>query len=115
MTCIGISPKQMFATFRGKSTYQAEFDVHFPTLTMRETLDFACKARTPKGLWSTCPSKVDEEADTLGLTKALDTNMGNALVPGVSGGERKRTTIAVGVFSAEEPDWTTNSSGNSAR
>lgn len=85
----------MFAEFRGKGTYQAEFDIHFPTLTMRETLEFASKARKLPHDWNECHTAVETVARTLGLTKALDVKMGNALVPGVSGGERKRTSIAV--------------------
>lgn len=90
----GLSSKQMFAEFRGKGTYQAEFDIHFPTLTMRETLEFASKARKLPHDWNECHTAVETVARTLGLTKALDVKMGNALVPGVSGGERKRTSIA---------------------
>ena len=85
----------MFTEFRGKSTYQAEFDIHFPTLTMRETLQFASKARKSPNDWVNFPAAVERESRTLGLTNALDVKMGNALVPGVSGGERKRTSIAV--------------------
>ncbi|KAI1094457.1 P-loop containing nucleoside triphosphate hydrolase protein [Rostrohypoxylon terebratum] len=90
----GLSSKQMFAEFRDKKTYQAEFDIHFPTLTMRETLEFASKARKLPHDWDGCHTAVETVARTLGLTKALDVKMGNALVPGVSGGERKRTSIA---------------------
>ncbi|KAI0890676.1 BcatrD protein [Annulohypoxylon maeteangense] len=90
----GLSSKQMFTEFRGKGTYQAEFDIHFPTLTMRETLEFASKSRRLPRNWNDCRATVESVARTLGLTKALDVKMGNALVPGVSGGERKRTSIA---------------------
>lgn len=85
----------MFSEFRGKSTFQAEFDVHFPTLTMRETLEFASKARTNSKDWDMTSKLVESEAWTLGLVKALDTKMGNTFLPGVSGGERKRASIAV--------------------
>lgn len=85
----------MFSEFRGKGTYQAEIDVHFPTLTMRETLEFAVNARGVETRQELGSSTVETEASTLGLTKALDTKMGNTLLPGVSGGERKRTSIAV--------------------
>jgi ATP-binding cassette subfamily G (WHITE) protein 2 (PDR) len=97
----GVSSQQMFTEFRGKGTYQAEFDVHFPTLTMRETLELAAKARSTKKDWDACHIDVETEARTLGLAKALDTKMGNELLPGVSGGERKRTSIAVLVTQPE--------------
>ncbi|KAI1754031.1 BcatrD protein [Xylaria castorea] len=90
----GLSSTQMFTEFRGKGTYQAEFDIHFPTLTMRETFEMAFKARRSPNDWNNCHTMVESDARTLGLSKALDTKMGNALLPGVSGGERKRTSIA---------------------
>ncbi|KAF3058605.1 ABC transporter CDR4 [Daldinia childiae] len=90
----GLSSKQMFTEFRGKGTYQAEFDIHFPSLTMRETLEFAYRARRPPKYWDVTQATVESDVRALGLSKALDTKMGNAYVPGVSGGERKRTSIA---------------------
>jgi ABC-type multidrug transport system ATPase subunit len=85
----------MFSEFRSQSTYQAEADVHFPTLTIRETLEFASKARRCPKDWQVASQSVDSEARTLGLVKALKTKMGNIVLSGVSGGERKRTSIAV--------------------
>ncbi|KAI1475138.1 ABC transporter [Daldinia eschscholtzii] len=90
----GLSSKQMFTEFRGKGTYQAEFDVHFPSLTMRETLEFAYRARRPPKYWELTEATVENDVRCLGLSKSLDTKMGNAYIPGVSGGERKRTSIA---------------------
>jgi ABC-type multidrug transport system ATPase subunit len=41
----GISMKQMHNDFRGECIYQAEVDVHFPQLTVGQTLEFAARAR----------------------------------------------------------------------
>lgn len=41
----GISPKQMNNNFRGEAIYTAEQDVHFPALTVGDTLAFAAEAR----------------------------------------------------------------------
>lgn len=41
----GISPKTMHSDFRGEAIYQAEVDVHFPQLTVGQTLEFAARAR----------------------------------------------------------------------
>lgn len=90
----GLSSQLMSTEFRGHRTYQAETDVHFPTLTLRETLEVAYKARHPPRSRYDCSSAIDSLAETLGLTKALDTKIGNALLPGISGGERKRASIA---------------------
>lgn len=37
--------KQMHNDFRGECIYQAEVDVHFPQLTVGQTLEFAARAR----------------------------------------------------------------------
>jgi ATP-binding cassette subfamily G (WHITE) protein 2 (PDR) len=34
----GITPKQMLSQFRGEAIYTAEVDVHFPKLTVGDTL-----------------------------------------------------------------------------
>ena len=85
----------MHGKLRGKCVYLAELDVHFPTLTMRETLEFGAKVRKSGSENENSHRKAEATAAQLGFTKALDTNMGNDLVPGVSGGERKRASIAV--------------------
>lgn len=41
----GIPKEIMHKDFRGESIYQAEVDVHFPQLTVGQTLDFAARAR----------------------------------------------------------------------
>lgn len=41
----GIDPKQMRKNFRGEAIYSAEVDVHFPALTVGDTLTFAANAR----------------------------------------------------------------------
>lgn len=41
----GIPKETMHHDFRGECIYQAEVDVHFPQLTVGQTLDFAARAR----------------------------------------------------------------------
>lgn len=41
----GISKEQMHHDFRGECIYQAEVDVHFPQMTVGQTLGFAARAR----------------------------------------------------------------------
>ncbi|RLN51281.1 hypothetical protein BBP00_00009915, partial [Phytophthora kernoviae] len=74
-------------------------DNHIPTLTVRETLHFAdmCVNGRPQDQ----PAKMREIAarrtelilHILGLEGCADTVVGNALLRGVSGGERKRVTV----------------------
>jgi ATP-binding cassette subfamily G (WHITE) protein 2 (PDR) len=41
----GIPKEIMHKDFRGECIYQAEVDVHFPQLTVSQTLEFAARAR----------------------------------------------------------------------
>ena len=54
---------------------------------------FAAKIRLPSTVDHT--AKVDELIESLRLDKSADVKIGGPLVKGVSGGERKRTSIGV--------------------
>ncbi|ORX81260.1 hypothetical protein K493DRAFT_320718 [Basidiobolus meristosporus CBS 931.73] len=96
----GISAEEFSKKYVGEVAYNPEDDFHFPTLTVKETMDFALKCKTPgKRLPDeTKKSFVQNVRDTLlkmfGLSHTLDTLVGNEYVRGVSGGERKRLSIA---------------------
>lgn len=87
----------MHTEFRGRAVYQAELDLHFPHLTVRQILALAARIRAPQGAATeiNADAVIEETATTMRLCKALDTKVGNDFVQGVSGGERKRTSIAV--------------------
>jgi ATP-binding cassette subfamily G (WHITE) protein 2 (PDR) len=90
----------MHTAFRGEAIYTAEVDVHFPQLSVGQTLEFAAIARAPRHI----PGGIsrDEYARrsrdvimaSFGISHTLNTQVGNDFVRGVSGGERKRVTIA---------------------
>ncbi|KAF4631501.1 hypothetical protein G7Y89_g6633 [Cudoniella acicularis] len=96
----GISREHMASQFRGEIIYQAETDVHFPHLTVGQTLMFAALARTPKNRLEGVTRNVfaehmrDVAMAVLGLSHTVDTKIGNDYIRGVSGGERKRVSIA---------------------
>ena len=73
--------------------YVQQEDVMFQTLTVRECFMFAAQLRLPSSVDH--QQKVDELIENLRLDKAADTKIGGPLVKGVSGGERKRTSIGV--------------------
>ncbi len=101
----GIPPEKMHKYFRGEAIYTAEVDVHFPMMTVADTLSFAARARAPKNI----PGGVSKQewADhlrdvfmaTFGISHTKNTKVGNDYVRGVSGGERKRVTIAEAALS----------------
>ncbi|KAJ5901777.1 ABC multidrug transporter C [Penicillium taxi] len=96
----GISDKQMKNQFRGEAIYTAETDVHFPQLTVGDTLKFAALARAPRNRLPdvTRDQYAEHMRDVvmamLGLSHTINTRVGNDFVRGVSGGERKRVSIA---------------------
>jgi len=96
----GIRPEQMRANYRGEAVYIAEVDEHFSHLSVGDTLYFAARSRTPRRVPGGMTKK--EYAEHLrdvimaifGIAHTKDTRVGNEFVKGVSGGERKRVTIA---------------------
>lgn len=97
---MGISQKEMLTRYRGEAIYTAEVDVHFPNMTVGDTLYFAARARSPRNI----PGNLnrveyaerlrDVTMATFGIGHTINTLVGNDFVRGVSGGERKRVTIA---------------------
>ena len=79
-----------------------EQDVNFfPHMTVKETLDFRVELKLGSKLGKSARDDiVNELMDMLGLTKSKDTIVGNAKVRGLSGGERKRLSIACELISA---------------
>ena len=75
-------------------------DLHFPTLTVEQTINFAATTRAPsqrQRLGSSLEDYVQSVTDTLletfGLTHVRNTLVGDAAIRGVSGGEKKRVSI----------------------
>ncbi|KAJ5949948.1 hypothetical protein N7454_001532 [Penicillium verhagenii] len=96
----GIPQAQMIKEFKGEVVYNQEVDKHFPHLTVGQTLEFAAAVRTPSRRLQNVSR--DEYAQKMtqvimavfGLSHTYNTKVGNDVVRGVSGGERKRVSIA---------------------
>ncbi|OQE09686.1 hypothetical protein PENFLA_c103G00260, partial [Penicillium flavigenum] len=101
----GISAPTMQKQFKGEAIFSAETDVHFPQLTVGDTLTFAAMARTPRTRFPNLTRKQyaehlrDVVMSMLGLRHTFNTKVGNDFVRGVSGGERKRVSIAEAILS----------------
>jgi len=89
-----------FQPYRGEGVYNAEDDLHHETLTVEQTLGFALDTKTPKKLPAGVTKKEFKERVITTLLKMFNiehtrkTVVGGPLVRGVSGGERKRVSIA---------------------
>ncbi|KAI5807966.1 putative ABC transporter [Peziza echinospora] len=100
----GIDAKTAKKTLRGEILYNPEEDLHYATLTVKETLKFAINARMPGREARTHPGQTRKGyiAEFLhavsmifNLNHALKTPIGDEYVHrGVSGGEKKRVSIA---------------------
>lgn len=96
----GISQQQIIKEFKGDVVYNQEVDRHFPHLTVGQTLEFAAAARTPSNRLQGMSRKDFSSTMTqvtmaiCGLSHTYNTKVGDDFVRGVSGGERKRVSIA---------------------
>jgi ATP-binding cassette subfamily G (WHITE) protein 2 (SNQ2) len=94
-----LSPEVLKKYYRGDVQYSPEDDVHFPTLTVDQTLTFAAKTRTPHVRLDQSRAEytklvTDILITIFGLNHARGTPVGDAAIRGVSGGEKKRVSIA---------------------
>lgn len=86
--------------YRGEAVYCEEDENHHPTLTVGQTLDFALETKVPgkrPGGLSRKDFKekvIDLMLKMFNIEHTRNTIVGNPFVRGVSGGERKRVSIA---------------------
>ena len=87
--------------YRGEAVYNQEDDIHHPTLTVGQTLGFALDTKTP-GKRPNGMTKADFKQKVIAtllkmfnIEHTINTIVGNPFMRGVSGGERKRVSIAV--------------------
>ncbi|RAH67553.1 uncharacterized protein BO66DRAFT_403745 [Aspergillus aculeatinus CBS 121060] len=96
----GLSPEDFQGEFRFEVVYNDEEDIHFPSLSVQDTMEFALRLRWPAG----DPQQPHERQFTrtmterllakLGMSHTRDTIVDDAFIRGVSGGERKRVSLA---------------------
>ncbi|ELU44170.1 ABC multidrug transporter, putative [Rhizoctonia solani AG-1 IA] len=89
----GMRPEHLAKHYRGDVDvgYSPEDDTHFPSLSVKDTLTVASKMRAPQ----TNPIGVVQTLATVfGLRHTFNTPVGNEAIRGVSGGEKKRVSIA---------------------
>ncbi|KAJ5093924.1 CDR ABC transporter [Penicillium angulare] len=97
----GTDSETMAKKYHSEVLYNPEDDLHHATLTVRDTLLFALKSRTPDK-----PSRIPGESrhdyqetflsaisKLFWIEHAMGTKVGNEHIRGISGGERKRVSI----------------------
>ncbi|KAK5661891.1 hypothetical protein OQA88_10000 [Cercophora sp. LCS_1] len=96
----GPFPAKEFEQYRGEAVYNQEDDLHHATLTVEQTLGFALDVKIPGKLPAGITKQGFKERVITTLLKMFNiehtrhTVVGGALIRGISGGERKRVSIA---------------------
>ncbi|KAI0855739.1 putative ABC multidrug transporter [Xylaria cubensis] len=87
--------------FRDQIVMNTEDDQHFPSLMVSEVMEFAVGTKiAKKGPKSTSSktkhveNKTEAILGSLGISHTMDTAVGDEFIRGVSGGERKRVSLA---------------------
>ncbi|KAF3937032.1 hypothetical protein ABW19_dt0210161 [Dactylella cylindrospora] len=116
----GTTAEDMAKNYRGEILYNPEDDLHYASITVKTTLEFAIRTRTP-------PKSSRKEGETrkeyvsnflrmiskvLWIEHTMHTKIGNALIRGVSGGEKKRVSIGEAIVTkASVQAWDNSSKG----
>jgi ATP-binding cassette subfamily G (WHITE) protein 2 (SNQ2) len=90
----GISAEKQNKMFRGEVNYNPEDDQHFATLNVWQTLKFALMNKTKKREKNEVPIIINALLRIFGIAHTKYTLVGDEYTRGVSGGERKRVSIA---------------------
>ncbi|KAK8217419.1 ATP-binding cassette transporter snq2 [Zalaria obscura] len=90
----GIPADKQKKMYRGEVNYNPEDDVHFATLNVWQTFMFALKTKTKKKAMQDIPVIANALMKMFGISHTKYTLVGDEYTRGVSGGERKRVSIA---------------------
>ena len=83
-------------SFRSNISYVMQEDSLMATATPREALEFSANLRCPKGTTQEEIGKmVTDLINLLGLQDCADVMIGNVMIKGISGGQKKRTSVGV--------------------
>ncbi|KAI8866913.1 hypothetical protein GQ42DRAFT_165178 [Ramicandelaber brevisporus] len=82
--------------FKKQIAYVEQDDLLYSTLTVRETIQYAAELRLPSSSFTReeKQARVENLIQTLRLDRVADSRIGKPEQRGISGGERKRTSVA---------------------
>ncbi|ETI46402.1 hypothetical protein L915_09030, partial [Phytophthora nicotianae] len=87
-------------TFRAVTSYVAQEDTLLGSFTVAETMRMAAKLSLPSTVTShEIEIRVENVMDAMGLTTARDTLVGDIFRKGLSGGQKRRLSIAIELLS----------------
>lgn len=92
---ISYNDQPFSGSIKRRTGFVAQNDILYPHLTVTETLLFTALLRLPNSLtYSEKLQHVEQVIAELGLTRCRNSMIGGPLVRGISGGEKKRVSIA---------------------
>lgn len=89
-----LSPETMMRDYRSQVIYNGPDDRHFATLTVGRTLTFAANTKLSKQYKYEVPQIVNTMLQMFAIDHTYDTVVGDEFLRGISGGEKKRLSIA---------------------
>ena len=87
-----------YSTFRKQSGYVMQSDALFPLLTVKETLHYAAHLGIQGKTYAEREAAANDTLTLLRLEHVQNTIVGNNLIRGLSGGEKRRVSIAVDII-----------------
>ncbi|OTA67144.1 hypothetical protein K449DRAFT_210745 [Hypoxylon sp. EC38] len=90
----GIPAKKQKKMYRGEVNYNPEDDIHFASLNVWQTFTFALMNKTKRSAKAEIPVIANALLKMFGISHTKYTLIGDEYIRGVSGGERKRVSIA---------------------
>ncbi|OTA81656.1 hypothetical protein M434DRAFT_401324 [Hypoxylon sp. CO27-5] len=90
----GIPAKKQKMMYRGEVNYNPEDDIHFASLNVWQTFTFALMNKTKRSAKAEIPVIANALLKMFGISHTKYTLIGDEYIRGVSGGERKRVSIA---------------------
>lgn len=83
----------------GTAAYVTQDDTLIGTLTVRETIAYSAQLRLPDNMpWSEKQALIESTIIEMGLQDCADTVVGNWHLRGISGGEKRRVSIALEIL-----------------
>lgn len=90
----GIPADKQKKMYRGEVNYNQEDDIHFANLNVWQTFVFALMNKTRKRVRQEVPIVANALLKMFGISHTMYTPVGDEYTRGISGGERKRVSIA---------------------